>query len=172
MVNNKNGKRYVKEKFLSINVNNEGYCQVSLTTTHKSKLYFIHRLVAQAFIPNPENKPNVNHKDLNPYNNNYRNLEWCTQKENVKHAIENGRYANVFKAAKKKKPKGFNSNLRIKIVQMDLDGEIIKVFDGIKLAADTLGLHSGNIVKACKGQQHTCGGYKWKYYEGLENRNK
>ena len=172
LVNKRDGQRIVKEKFLSININNKGYCQVSLTTKHKPKLHFIHRLVGEAFIPNPKNKPNINHKDLNPYNNSVGNLEWCTQKENVKHAIDNGRYENVFKVAKNKKPKDFNNHLRKSVVQLDINGNFIKEWDGIGNASKHFKTNGANIVKVCKGKQHTAGGFKWKYsdefYESLE----
>lgn len=68
-----------------------GYYKIRLTDKEgKGKEYKIHRLVAFAFIPNPENKPNINHIDGNPINNHVSNLEWCTQSENVYHAYENG----------------------------------------------------------------------------------
>lgn len=63
--------------------------KISLYKNGKSFKKLIHRLVAEAFIPNPEKKPQVNHKDGNPLNNNLSNLEWVTQKENVEHAVKN-----------------------------------------------------------------------------------
>lgn len=60
---------------------------VKLHKDKSKKDFKVHRLVAQAFIPNPHNKPNINHKDGNPLNNKVENLEWCTQQENIDHAI-------------------------------------------------------------------------------------
>ena len=67
-----------------------GYAKVNTCKNNDQKQISIHRLVAEAFIPNPENKPCVNHIDGNKLNNHVDNLEWCTQKENVQHAIEHG----------------------------------------------------------------------------------
>lgn len=68
----------------------KGYKSVDLS----GKPCKVHRLVAQAFIPNPKNKPNINHIDNNPSNNNSSNLEWCTQKENMQHAVKQNRMIN------------------------------------------------------------------------------
>lgn len=69
--------------------NRDGYNTVNLWKNNKPICYAIHRLVAEAFIPNPENKPCVNHKDCDKMNNNVDNLEWCTYSENLKHAMDN-----------------------------------------------------------------------------------
>jgi len=69
---------------------NQKYCTVSYCQNAKQKHFYVHRLVAEAFIPNPENKPQVNHLDGNPRNNHVDNLCWATPKENIHHAIENG----------------------------------------------------------------------------------
>lgn len=78
-----------KEIILKHGINNNGYYYVNLCKNKKSCLKTIHRLVGLAFIPNPLNKPKINHKDTIKTNNYKNNLEWCTQKENIKHAIEN-----------------------------------------------------------------------------------
>lgn len=74
--------------------NKTGYLRVNLYKNGCSKKYFIHRLVAQVFIPNPENKPNVNHKDCNIENNSVENLEWCTQSENILYAVKVGHHVD------------------------------------------------------------------------------
>ena len=79
-----------KEKILSPG-KHKGYFYVSLYKNRKEKKYSIHRLVAQAFLPNPDNLPVVNHKDENKLNNNVENLEWCTQEYNVNYSSSNGR---------------------------------------------------------------------------------
>lgn len=73
-----------------------GYCKVELYKNKKRKSIKVHRLVAMAFISNIDNKPNINHIDGNPLNNNADNLEWCTQKENVLHAVETGLKKKVY----------------------------------------------------------------------------
>lgn len=78
---------YRKPKFLKLQIKRRGYLGVSLHKGKKLVNKRINRLVAEAFIPNPLNKPYTNHKDGNPKNNNVSNIEWCTQKENVNHSI-------------------------------------------------------------------------------------
>ena len=75
------------ERFLKTRYNHQGYVVAGLMIGGNQKLMLVHRLVAKAFIPNPENKPFINHIDGNKANNHVENLEWCTQKENVYHAI-------------------------------------------------------------------------------------
>lgn len=78
----------ISGRFLYLTLNNWGYLQVKLGKY--SKTHPVHRLVAECYIPNPENKPQVNHKDGNKQNNHYSNLEWVTIKENINHSWLNG----------------------------------------------------------------------------------
>lgn len=80
----------VCEKLLSLKTSNKGYSTLGLCIHKNRKDVFVHRLVAEAFIPNPENKPYVNHIDSNPSNNKVENLEWCTHSENMQHAWKFG----------------------------------------------------------------------------------
>ena len=76
-------------RYLKLFFNKKGYARINLNKKGKLKTYRVHRLVAQAFIPNPNNKPQVNHKDGNKRNNCVDNLEWVTNEENYEHAIKN-----------------------------------------------------------------------------------
>ncbi len=81
-------------KILKSHINNHGYSYITLSFGNRNKVKkrYVHRLVAYVFIPNPNNKPQVNHKDGNKMNNNLENLEWCTQRENTIHAYKTGLY--------------------------------------------------------------------------------
>lgn len=81
-----------KEKLLKERICRMGYPIVRLSKDGIAKNVRVHRILAQAFIENPENKPNVNHIDNNPLNKSLDNLEWCTQKENMQHASKQGRF--------------------------------------------------------------------------------
>lgn len=80
----------IKERILKLQVNNAGYFSVNLWVNCKHKTCLMHRLVAEAFIPNFDNKPQINHRDGGKLNNRVNNLEWCTAKENITHAINTG----------------------------------------------------------------------------------
>jgi hypothetical protein len=79
-----------KIKILKPWINRQGYLIVDLCKNGKSKHFHVHRLVAQTFIPNPENKPEPNHEDGNKFNNHVSNLKWVTKSENIQHAMDNG----------------------------------------------------------------------------------
>lgn len=87
--------RFHKRKLKSQSTSKRGYNFVTISKNTKMYMFNVHRLVALAFIPNPHNKPCVNHIDLNQLNNHVSNLEWCTQKENVHHAIKNGHVSPI-----------------------------------------------------------------------------
>lgn len=143
-------KRRVKEKFLSFNKSNNGYIQVCLTKNGKCKTFILHRLVAQAFIPNPENKPQINHIDGNKENNCVDNLEWCDASENMQHASKTGL---------------LKSNVKRSVNQYDLNGNFITTWDSITdfLKAKGLNIKSSNITSCCRGNKKSAYGYKWKY---------
>ena len=89
-----NYRRTGKKQILKQYINNTGYKRVALRKNNKVKWYLVHRLVAQAFIPNPHNYPIINHKDENPANNAVWNLEWCTMDYNIDYSKNTSRTAN------------------------------------------------------------------------------
>jgi hypothetical protein len=129
----------------------DGYIQLALYHDGKRKNYMAHRLVAEFFIKNPENKPFVNHKDGKKSNNHISNLEWCTGSENCIHAIKTGLYI-VQKGA---------LNKRSKKVAQYLNGKLIKTFDSLKEAARA-GYGDGNIALGIKKGWKPYG-YEWVY---------
>ena len=125
-----------------------GYLYVWLYKNGKRKKFFIHRLVAMAFILNPNNYPFVNHKDENVKNNNANNLEWCTAKYNTN-------YGTCIQRR--------SMSCKKKILQIDNNGEIVNVFSGIKDAAIFLSIDASSISKVASGKRKSAGGDSWKY---------
>jgi len=139
-------------------IQNTGYKTVQIN----NKKYSIHRLVAEAFIPNPENKPQVNHIDGNKLNNNADNLEWCTCKENVQHAFNTGLMDNALKVIPLMKVRART------IKQYDLKGNYLNTFKGSVEAQNyvrSLGIkvNARNIRSVCEGKRNKAGGYIWRY---------
>ena len=117
-----------------------------LSTSHKGKHLSIHRLVAELFVLNPENKEIVNHKDGDIYNNAASNLEWVSRSENAKHAVRTG----LIKRVKK-------------IVHIDING-IETIYNSCKEAADILNTNASSINKCCKGRiRQLASGDKFRY---------
>lgn len=141
--------------------NNKGYLQVQIYNEFGVYKALIHRLVAETFIPNPKNKPEVNHKDGNKNDNSVNNLEWVTRKENVQNAIERGTaYQNM---------SGFDNHRGKLIAQYDINGKLIKIWPSTRSIEYELGFAHPNIIKACK-KNLVRYGFKWKYYEGVETK--
>lgn len=134
---NYGGLRTIKEKFLKFSINEDGYYIVTLTQDSKSKTFLIHRLVCSAFHPNPENKPEVNHKDCDKLNNYKTNVEWNTRLENMKHAWDSGRII---------RPQGISSPNYGKTGSLCFNSKKVintetgEIFDSIKLAQGNIGI--------------------------------
>lgn len=140
--------QFMRGKIRKLRKNKDGYWIVILRKNSKSKGFLVHRLVAEAFIPNPRNLPYINHKDENPENSTVTNLEWCT-------AAYNLQYSNVAERITKFKIR--------KVIQFDLDMNEIKCWDSLKDAAKAINRAQQNISRCCRGKCETCGGYKWRY---------
>lgn len=126
----------------------------------------LHRLIAKAFIPNPENKPIINHKDGNKYNNNVNNLEWCTYHENAVHAFKNGlTIENRNKAAERMRLLGKDNSYKYKKIISYYNGES-KVWNSIKEASASLGVFESHITEICRGKRKQSKGYTFKYLGG------
>lgn len=127
---------------------------------HRQKTLKVHRLVAQHFIPNYDNKPEINHKNGIRDDNRVENLEWCTRSENVKHSYDAlGRKAYSLGKFGKDNPK-------VKIVLQISDNSVVASFYGLKAAAESIGTnYIGHIGECCLGKRKRAYGYKWKYKE-------
>lgn len=138
----------------------KGYFQVGLFINGKRIKYYVHRLVAETFIPNPDNLPQVNHIDENTKNNNYSNLEWVTSKQNANHGTRNAKISEAHL--------GNKHPLARKVEMLDpKTKEVLKTFDTITGACDYLKKSNGQstIARVCRGKQKTAYGYLWRYCE-------
>lgn len=131
-------------KILKCTKYKDGYVRVDLYKNGKVKRYLAHRLVAQTFIPNPQNKPQVNHIDENKENNCIENLEWCTRSENMNHGT-----AMLRTAMSQGKP----------IICIETGTEYYSLSE----CARKMGLQVGHVCSVLKGKRKTTGGYTFKY---------
>lgn len=149
IIDSKGRHRLWKEKIVTpTTTDKDGYIVWSSSINGNKFFFRVNRLVALAFIPNPNNLPFVNHKDECKTNNNATNLEWCD-------SLYNNTYNDIHLKRNNGRP----------VLQMSITGEIIKVWHKQSEAARELGLWQQNISKCCKGIYVQTGGYKWKYLD-------
>ena len=158
------------EKILKPQLQNNGYLHIKLSQKDKTKCILVHRLVAQVFIPNPNNLPQVNHINEDKTDNRVENLEWCTQKYNINYG--NG----ISKRVKTNKENGTykkigenNSKIRSKsILQFSKDNSFIRKWDCIMDVQRELGYDNKQICSCLKNRQKTAKGFKWVYADDYE----
>ena len=137
-------------KVLKYVIGGMGYPFVNLYKANsKPKHIKVHRLVALAFIDNPDNLPEVNHIDEDKRNNDISNLEWCTASENQKHSAH---------------------QKSCRINQLTLDGKLAKVWDSISQIEKELGYKKSTIVDVCRGRQRSAYGFRWEYSDPSQQR--
>ena len=139
----------IKEKIRKISYNSNGYALVVLAKEGKNKTFLVHKLVANAFVDNPNEYTIVNHKDECKSNNNSSNLEWCT-------SLYNNTYRNIHLRRN-------TNNVVRKIIQYDLDMNEIKRWDSLIEACNFYNIQSSNVIKCCKGERSTACGFVWRY---------
>lgn len=160
--NNSGKNRYTNtDHLLKILKDPRGYKYFKAWVNGKSKHILIHRALAQVFIPNPENKPHINHKDYNKSNNSIENLEWCTPKENAIHAWENGLYKENPKFWMGKFGKNHIQSKPIALVNDSY--EIIKEYENSRFAEIDTGVQARYIRHIAKIDRKTQAGFRFKW---------
>lgn len=148
-----------KTKIMKTTITVKGYVRATLRYKGEYVKFSVHRLVAISFIPNPENKPEVNHKDMVRWNNNYLNLEWATTLENQHHAHESNKKREVF-APMRGKTK--SDKIGKPVGQYNLEGKLIKRFNSYSEASRETRVNPTCIAECIKGFHKTSGGFIWK----------
>lgn len=131
-----------------------GYFDVTLFNENGRKCWLVHRLVALAFLHNPDNLPEVNHKDENKQNNNVSNIEWCSKSYNINYGTRN--YRSSTKQLNRK-------DLSKPVKQFKKDGVFLKEYPSMKEAARQTGFYKNGILQCCKGKLKSAYGYIWRY---------
>ena len=159
-----NYKNTGKPDLMNPSTSTDGYLKVNLRKNRKRKTCSVHRLVAETFLPNPENKPQVNHKDEDKTNNfvflnedgtvnkKKSNLEWKSPKDNCNHGTRNERIAKANTNGKKSK----------KVLQLSLSGELIREWESTNECGRN-GFNQSAVAKCCRGEKPQYKGFKWCY---------
>ena len=151
VVKGKGGLYKIEEKILKSIKKRDGYFQINLSKDGKQKTHLVHRLVAQAFLPNPNNLVEINHINEDKTNNRTDNLEWCSREYNCNYGTRNER-------------------IRKPVLQFSKTDEFIKKWDSAREVERELNIAHNQITACCKKRKDykTAGGYKWGYADDYE----
>ena len=144
--------------------NNNGYMRVAVYVNGKKTKPYVHQLVANAFLPNPDAKSFVNHKDFNPKNNSTENLEWVSHLENIRYSLERGRFDRS-PEWKSKLKQTLDDVMGTPVIGRNITtGEemYFKALNDVR----RLGFQPSCVCFCCKGKRATHGGFTWRYAEG------
>lgn len=160
----KRSKEEIAEHFIKGSIYNNKYTMINLCKNGIIKRKPLHRIIAELFVKNPNDKPYVNHLDGNPQNNKAENLEWCTPLENVQHAWKTGLIDKEKMSALGKKYIELNCRNNEKpVYQLTKENIVVGKYKSIKEAEQQTGITNKHISSVCKGKRKTAGGYVWKY---------
>ena len=162
--------RFVSGREMKPFMDRHGYKVVTLKKNRYKKHWFVHRIVGITYIPNPDNLPQINHKDEVKTNNNVENLEWCTNYYNEVYGT------SIERSVKNRDTKAVGRKIALArtfgfVDQLDLNDNIIKTWVSARTAGRSLGKHGSNISKCCNGQQKTAYGYKWVFSQSKSIEN-
>lgn len=153
-----NYRRHGYEKNLTPKENNDGRLWVELANNGKTKCFLIHRLVANAFIPNPNGFLEINHKDENPKNNAACNLEWCSRQYNVDYYYQRHPHG-----PKRRSTERYGMRKHLKVAQFKKDGTFVKRWNNSREIFLETGMSDWGISECCRGNRKSAHGYIWRY---------
>lgn len=157
-----NNYRHKKEEHqIKTFVNKHGYFAVVLKANGNQKNMLVHRLVATAFIENPNNFPLVNHKDEDKKNNSVDNLEWCTHKYNINYSME--KRGKNYNSQKRKRQKFTPHKHTKKVRQINTNEVVIKEYENVSEAARLNHFSLKSLIDCCNGKRKTAHGFKWEF---------
>lgn len=155
--------KYKSPRIMKPHYDKRGYGRLILRKDGRDVPNLVHRLVARAFISNPYDLPEVNHKDENPRNNLSTNLEWCDKKYNNNYGTK------IARGVANRDSKAIGEKNSLTVLQYSLDGELLKEWESANVCKKELGYDNSAIAKCCRGNTKTSYGYVWKYKEEVES---
>lgn len=157
--------KFIKGQDMKLFLDNRGYCRVPLSKNNKLRFLGVHRIVLLAFVPNVMEYPQVNHKNGIKNDNRVDNLEWCTASHNQKHAYDAGLKVSSYMGMC-----GVLHHRSKPAIQIDFDGNVIRHYESVNMAAIDTGIGAGSIWNCCNGKRKLAGGYKWMYKKDYEKK--